>query len=376
MELSSPHWTFDPTAFTLDPSVAWLCDLRLDILDDVNLEALRSGLWWVYPIGRSFSNSLIGLRLRPGTPLARSPVVSARGAEAVTLCSSPAYLVPTLVFNQMLIGEPRWREVAKLSAADWAPAIALHRALGGGDDLEGLRAVAADRALAASIAVGADDYERWVHAVSGIKSRLDAAPETATYWRYAAAVAITKSATPLPDAGGWNGALAALAFYASRDEGAPEAARALQLEAAWRMMQAPPALDTSRSGTGIALVPSSHKSVELGVSAAKVVAKRKPPAWTGDPLLPAIEQLATTKPYDGAAHALAASILARAGDPERAFDALTAAAYWSFHASGSAQPDALDAAVGVARHAGSTDVADALEQLRDARAQLEAEAQD
>jgi hypothetical protein len=52
MELASLHWTFDPTSFALDPAIGALCDLRLDILDDINLAALRAGLWWVYPLGR------------------------------------------------------------------------------------------------------------------------------------------------------------------------------------------------------------------------------------------------------------------------------------------------------------------------------------
>ena len=365
MELASSHWSFDPTTFDLDLEVGALCGLRLDLYDETNLEALSAGLWWVFPLGRSFASNLIGLRLRPGTPLGQSPVVITSAAEAVTLCARPAVLVPTQIFARMVIGEPRWSAVAGLSTAKWESAVALHRALGGEDDLSELRSVAADRSLATRVGNRDDEHGR-LRALAEIYTRLDPAPETAVYWRYAAAVAVARTnATEPPRAGCWNPALAALAFWASRG-GSTEAARSVELDAAWEMMQYPPGLDTSRDGTGVTLTPSSYKSVDLLISAAKVVDERRHRAWAADPRLPAVQALAGINPPDGTAYLEAARALAHDGDAAGAFDALTAAAYWSYRADGTALPAALDAAIDVARHSGAADIADALEQQRDA----------
>lgn len=374
MELTSPHWGFDPTTLEIDPKIGALCDFRVDLYDETNLQALQAGLWWVYPLGRTYASHLIGLRLRPGTPLAQSPVVVTSGAEAVTLSSRPAAFVAARIFAQMVGGEPRWSEVAQMPAATRASAIELHHALGGEDDLQTLRSVATDRVLAASFCDRDEHpgwYSRWVGALAEAHTRLDPIPETTAYYRYAAAVAAAHStATPPPEAGCWNPTLAALAFCASRRDGAHEAARELKLEAAWQMGHHPPALDTSRIGTAMTIEPGSDLSVELGVDAAAVVLNRPRPAWADSPWLPAI-QAATAEDYDGTAHIDAAQALAHAGDAAGAFDALTAAAFWSYHASGVARPDALDAAILVARQARSHDIADALEQQRHAYTQLQ-----
>jgi hypothetical protein len=376
MDLASPYLQFDPTTYELEPSVQQLLDFRLDILDETSHAALQGGLWWLYPLGRSFSSRLIGLRLCPGVPLAVSPVVIADGAEAVTLCSRPASLVPTLFFHLLMTGDSGWGEAAALSDADWQPVVALHRTLGGTDDLQRVRTLVADRDLARALAVGAGDYPRWVRAIAETRSRLDGAPHSAAYWRYAAEVAIAKSAAALPpEAGCWNSALAALVFWASSHDRA-EARRHLEREAAWRLTHLPPALDTSRDGTGPLTEASSRHSTELGVAAAKVVVKSADPAWVGDPLLPAISALANTPSYDGAQHAAAAAALERAGHHAAAFTALTAAAYWSFHATGAAKAETLDDAIRVTGQTGSPDVTAALVQLRDARAALAAEAGD
>lgn len=372
MEFVSSHWAFDPTSFVLDPSVGAMCDLRLDIPDDLSRELLAAGLWWIYPLGRTYASYLIGLRLVPGTLLRESPVVMADGAAVVTLCARPAVLVPTLMFGQMVAGEPHWGEVAALPNETWHAAVALHRALGGDDDLAALRAVAGDRVLAAAIA-DRDNYARWAHALTEARVRLDPGPEMAAYARYAVDVAVAKYTTASPpQAGCWNQALAALAFWGSRDErartAAPELARALELNAAWRMLQGPPALDTSRSGPGLTLVPSARKTVEIGLAAAQLVATDPLPAWAGDPRLPAIEALAQAASYDGAAHLDAAAALVRRGDFAGAFDALTAAAHWSYHVSDRARPEALDAAVTLARQVGGADLVEALEQQRMANA--------
>ena len=366
MELTSSHWSFDPKTFAIDPDLSALLDLRLDLYDETNLEALNAGLWWVYPIGRNYASHLIGLRLSPGTPLAQSPVVIAKGGAVVTLCSRPAALVPALLFVKMASGVEQWNEVRSLSAPEWEAAVALHRALGGEGDLQDVKALAADRSLAAHFDDGSAYADNMRARAAGF-ARLDAQPQTAAYYAYAAEAAVEKTtAKAMPDVGPWGAAVAALAFVAARHERAPEGARELELAAARQLQQEPPALDTSRRTAGLTMSPSIHLSKELGISAAKVVVKRQHPEWASDPRMPAITALATTDGYDGTAHLEAAAKLAAAGDAGGAFTALTAAAYWSFHAEGKAKPEALERAIELVRGAGIGDLGDALEQQRHA----------
>lgn len=373
MEFSSPHLTFDPRATSLDQEVENLCGMRLDILDELVLEAQHSGSWWVYPLGRSMTFSLIGIRLSPGRSLAQSPVVICEGSEAVTLCSSSAYLVPALLAIRLIAGESRWSQIAALSADGWRRLVTFHRALGGTDDLDSVRSVAADPALRHAM-TESEDHARWIHAVAEIRRRVDEAPETQTWAAYAASVAVDESVSDLPpESGCWSPALDALALVACQNDLSGERRRDLELGAAWRVIHHPPALDTSRTDTGILPPASSTASIELGTAAAKMVTWRRHEEWAADPLVTAAEQLATARPYDGAAHLAAASALERAGHHEAAFTALTAAAYWSFHARGEATPETLNSAIGVAKNAGSTDVAEALEQMLAAREMLEAE---
>jgi hypothetical protein len=364
---------FDPAVFArfeLEPSLAALCDLRLDLLDETERTVLDAGLWWIYPLGRNSAGQLIGLRLAPGTPLDASPVVHAAEAEAVTLCSRPGALVPATMFAQMVAGEPQWSRIAGLSDAAWAQAVALHRALGGEDDLEPLRSVAADRATAAALREP-DDHPRWVRALAEARARLDPAPDSAAYWRYAAEVTVAKHAVaPVPKVGCWNNALAALVFWTGKDDAAPEPSRALVGDSAWRLLCAPPALDSSRAGAGLTLTPSSHKSTALGFAAAKWVMVKPQPEWGRDPRWPAVQGLAASRPYDGAAHLEAATALVRAGQPGPAFDALTAAAYWSYCVEGRARPDALEEAIALADRIGDATLTGALERRRDRQAEL------
>ena len=109
------------------------------------------------------------------------------------------------------------------------------------------------------------------------------------------------------------------------------------------------------------------------MSAAKVVTKRKRQEWAADPLVPAIEKLATTKHYNGAVHLEAASALENANDHHAAFDALAAAAYWQAQAAGACDGNTLSAARTLARRAQWLEIADSLDQLYKARAELDAE---
>jgi hypothetical protein len=179
--------------------------------------------------------------------------------------------------------------------------------------------------------------------------------------------------TPVPEAGCWNSALATLALFVHQHDPDGEPHRDEELWASWRVARQLPGLDSSRAGTGILCDLSAHSAVPLNVSAAKVVAKRKDQAWAADPRLPAIEQLATSKDYDGAAHLTAAAALEAAGDPAAAFTALLASVYWEVQANGGAQRGSLDAARKLARRACWGEIADSLDEMWDSYHQVEAE---
>lgn len=351
-------WSFDPSGLEIEEELAAACDLRFDVYDDTKLEALNAGLWWVLPIARNHASQLIGLRLWPGRALAESAVVVSNGSEAVTLCSRPAALVPRRLFDHMASGAERWREVSGWSEAQWAKAAALHRALGGDDELAALRAVAADGALAARLRGDADTKAR---ARGEGYGRIDPAPETAAYYGFAAEVAVALAATkPMPEVGAWSQALAALAFWGSGRE--PKAAGAAELRraAAWKVMEGPPALDTSRSGGGMTIAPSADLAPALVRKAASFVVAECKAERGGDPRWAAIEAVARgggeAGGYDGGEHGKAAAALEAGGDVEGAYAALTAAAYWSYYGGGSggggegeARGDALDAAISLAQ---------------------------
>src|SRR6185436_1718175 len=134
--------------------------------------------------------------------------------------------------------------------------------------------------------------------------------------------------TPAPEAGCWNGALAAIALFVSQNDPDDRPHRDEEEWAAWRMTHELPGLDTACSGIGVVANLSMQTAVALNMSAAKVVTKRKQRAWASDALLPAIEELATRKSYDGAAHLQAANALEEANEHAAAFTALAAATYW------------------------------------------------
>jgi hypothetical protein len=376
MMFVSPHLKFDPTE-SLSPDVERLCDLEAEIPPEVNLESFRAGQWWVYPLGRAGGSHLVGLRLTPGRTLASSAVVVAKGAQAMTIASSPAYLVPIRLHDRLRRGGASWDEIAGLSKAEWKALVELHHTLGGTDDLTELRKLTTDKAVKAAYEKGAQDYRAMATARAESQQRLDRAPETQVYARYVLAAALDRVApTPTPEAGCWNEALASLALYMSQNDPDGKPHRDDELWAAWRVMHGLPGLDTARSGTGINVDVSVPAAVALDVSAAKVVTKRKDAAWAADPRLPAIEKLATSKKYDGAAHLDAAAALEQAKDHAGAFEARIAATYWKVHATGAADRSALDEARTLARTATWTEVADALDELYEAQEESEAEAGD
>jgi hypothetical protein len=369
MMFVSPHLKFDPTR-SLTGETEPLCGMRAEIPPEVNRATLRAGQWWVYPLARGADNILFGLRLTPGVAMKDSAVVVADRAQAATIASSPAYLVPTRLHGTLRRGGEKWDELASLPPRKWKALVALHHTLGGDDDLDEVRKLVRDKAVKKLYETG--DYRALVTTQCEWQQRLDRAPETAAYARYLVRAVTEKVApTPTPDAGCWNAALATLALWMSQHDPDEQPHRDAELWSAWRVVHQLPGLDSSR-GTGTEVGWTPGPAVELQISAAKVVTKRKDKAWASDLLLPAVEKLAASKKYDGAAHLAAATALDKARDPAGAFTALMAAAYWRVQARGEADVEVLGTARKLARKA-KWEIADALDEIFETQEQLEAE---
>jgi hypothetical protein len=373
MMFVSPHLKFDPTN-SLSPELEALCNMRAEIPAEVNLHAFAAGQFWVYPLGRNADTTLVGLQLSPGKALADSAVVEFDGAISATLASSPAYLVPIRLHDRMLTGGRDWDQIAKLPAKTWKALVTLHETLGGEDELEHIRKLTSDKAVKAAYEKGRADFRGLVTAWFESQQRLDRAPETSVYARYMIKAVLDRLApVPTPEAGCWNGALASMALFVSQNDPDDEPHREEELWASWRTSHCLPGLDTGRSGKGSSASLDLETSANINHGAAKVVTKRKLPAWEADPLLPAIEKLAKSKKYDGSAHHAAAAALEKAKDYSGAFIALASCSYWQVVANGTAKRDTLDQARKLAHKAKWTEVADSLDEMFDTRKEVEAE---
>jgi hypothetical protein len=252
-----------------------------------------------------------------------------------------------------LLDDGDWQRARGASDEVWNDLVSVHRALGGKDKLEELRAVIADRELAARCCDQSNSYEhlkvRWQTAY-----RLE--PAVAPYVRYKYKALVDGAAdVPWPDAPPYQAGMAQVALDFSEQEDRP----AEMLIAAWEVVNQPAALDSNGS-------PFSSSTAEAAaahyLTAAKTLVKNKSklPAASKDPLWPAIDGTATGKKYDGAGHLEAAKALVKAKQPERAWTALINASFFGGGLKGKARPDAYKAAKALADEAKWKHIAGAL----------------
>jgi hypothetical protein len=309
-------------------------------------EQRRFGTWWIAPFARTTDLDLVGFRLIPGRRTADCPVVLASGPASVTIATRADRVVPVVVFAQMASAPRHWIDAAELLDSEWDELRAVHRALGGADDLAALRAIAADPALQASCAqvgpVGAA-------AAAAVFARLDPSPGRAAIQR---ALAAGGGAAPAAaDAGDWSAALDAMAFAGdpSGDD----------LAAAWRLFRHPAGLDALWDPAGKALPEpvASDAAARLHRAARRLAARAEAVSgeWRADPLWPALCALAgAATPFDfhGVPFIEAAAVLDERGAAERALQALTAVQFWHFLAGGAPMDGALEAAHALAQRRG------------------------
>jgi hypothetical protein len=306
----------------------------------INIEAwtphFNHAGWWAFPFGWRYDSGKIAafyaVRLMPGRVIEECPTVqigSYEGAiDAFTLASRPAVTVAVATLFAMFRTDYCWGHIAKLDESAWASLIRFDKALGGSGDLSALRALARER-KSRKVIVGWAHDELWHRTYESMVTRLDPSPDHLVYRGYQRRAAVENDApVPLPEAGPWAPALAAIAFLVNKQKDARDA----ELAAAWALAQEPPYLDVCR--VDCAPFPFHRGAAgELPLEAAKTVLRRAavaPGEWKKDPLWPAVAALAKRgQSYDGAAHVETADAFAKSGEPERAWSALTAAAFWN-----------------------------------------------
>lgn len=366
MMFLSPHLKYDPTK-SLNPAAASLCGIAgPDLPPEVTVATLAAGQWWVYPLAWSVDSIFIGLRLTPGVPLKQSPVVEAQRSLASTIASRPEFLVPVLVHKQASSGGARWDGIAATSAKKWKELVALHHSLGGDDELEELRKVLKDKRLQAQHAD--PDFRTSHRAGLETQARLDRTPETAAYTSYVAKVtskphSARTAPSPAPEAGCWNEALASLILEVAQHPDHRKSRRQDELWAAERIVRELPGLDARNAFF-------EETATTMAITAAKVVTKAKDKASIDPRALPAIVQVATTKKYDGSAHLALAKTFEASKDYTEAFVALMTAAFWQAQRKRTVDTSIHGRARKLARKAKWIEIADALDEMHEVRAEM------
>jgi hypothetical protein len=137
------------------------------------------------------------------------------------------------------------------------------------------------------------------------------------------------------------------------------------VQAAWLLANEPAGLDAFQGALPSHIAaPWGASPTGIPVEAAKLLVSRKGQVaqhWKADPMWEAIEALAVDgSSYSGTAHMKAAQDLEEAGQRERAFTALTTAAYWMWNATQQPFPQLMKGAAILAEESGWTEVRHAL----------------
>lgn len=354
--------------------------------DDSWTRLARVGLWHIVPIMEEVdpidSPFVIGLRLVPGMTLEQSPVVLAREKQALTIASTPATLVPNLLFyhNMDVMGDEGWKELK----ANWPTVrgelLELHHLCGGQDNLEPFEAFLHDEQVMETPLFQKDASRALVW------TAVDTSPEHLAFRRYVQRFIDDPAfLTPPPDTLGvwtWYAAscAAARAEKWARDtlllmdarqygESDPDIEATLPRllpvsEAApylWAALDRAMPIDANAGDTHPIVQFSLPKRINHAIAdQASALTDRETaeqvPRWMrDDPLWFALSALGEqgSLGYRGAQHVETAAVLdSDRGEPERSLNALISAAYWWAVCVRSPNPLMLDAAIYLARKRG------------------------
>jgi hypothetical protein len=358
------NWPLDPSSMKMSDAAEVACGLRFGVEEDHYVRLITHGVWWTLPIARTLSDEIVAIRLTPNVAVSDSPVLLVNNHEAVTLASRVAFLIPRMVVAGMMGGREHWDRARSMQEGEWSELAVLHRQLGGGDArLNGIRSAAEDDALRDAI----HDQASHAAALADLLVRADDSASTKTFRAYVqSAVAAFEAPVPLPDVGCWNAALAAVAFVTNRMLKWKGSRVDRQLVAAWALSNQPPGLDAFQGALPAHLAfPYGQSQTGIPLQAAQTLVDNAAAAsgsWQRDELWPAIAAIAKTAGYDGTAHMDAAAKLQTSRQPERAFTAMTAAAYWMFVATGEPFAQLIEGARVLAAESGWAEITEVLDQ--------------
>lgn len=357
---------FDPAKIRLTPKAQKAVLLDFDLQIEQKTAVVRQGTWFILPFAKVlpftdfYGKPILGVRLIPGQALSESPVLIYSANKATTVSTSLSTALPMIIYRKRLQFSRQkfyelWQEVED-------ELLDLHAAMGGKDCLEGLRSVLFDDSLFPD--------ESTLDVLPDIARRsldlLDPTLQHLLYRQYLHKAITQQVATfPLPDGlGAWKNAATVAALQIHENEESQE----ITMLAAWEVAKFPASIDTSTDYKMVEHMPTPLGNANLRVaSAAKILDNHQASIsdhWKSDPIWSPTMAIAEDHyAYNGIAHVEAAQYLDEAGQPERAFDALISAAFWSYNYQGEAFPATLDAARHLADKYNWLEISEILESL-------------
>lgn len=332
---------------------------------------IGAGNWWADLFGSLTSNEYLGLIHWSDLP---TPVVCVQGCESVLMASSPASLIPVVIYRTGLdAGAESWLQRRAAWGAIRQQALAAHRALGGKDELAVLeRVLFNDRLLGAITAQPAAAQELMR---GRILATLDIHPSHQAYRRYLNRLIEHGFCWPPPaQLGLWYGAAAAAALVSAPLTSLP---RPAILECAWALLQWPAGLGLCHPGTPVQIdLPAGGQAatvLELAAELLIAAGSDIPSGCAKDPRMDAVRALAAGD-YEGTwqgYHRSVTSLLA-SGSTRAAWSALLSATFWQSQAVGAASTDLFEYGLNFSRAARWSGVARPLEKIGQCDAEVAA----
>lgn len=360
---------FDIAQFSLSEAARKTVGIDFELQPAHYTSLIKYGTWCILPVAKRFpflkifGQEVVGVRLLPNRSILESPVVICSGNQIITASTTLASAIPMLIYRYSLYEQPkRWKIICDRWSQIEDELIALHSALGGHDRLKGIRSLLFDEQIYSQ----SNQPNAFQESVRESLDILDQSPEHLLYRKYVHQAILTHTATiPLPKGFGcWTNAAKIIAFQANLS-------RKYDIEfpllAAWEVVNMPASVDTGttreiqhlfRSGGNADL--RIYKAVEFLYQYQDKV----PTEWQEDPIWKATMMLAEHgQNYNGIAHIETAKHLDEQGQPERAFDALISAAFWSYNYQGKALNTTIEAAYYLASKYGWEEIYAILDQL-------------
>jgi hypothetical protein len=330
---------------TIEAKVAALSGVGIRPIDPQVRQKLHSaGFVGMLPLWKHGAVT-VGLQAMPGMAVEAWPGIIETGGQALTLAANTATLVPRFLFTRVLSNNV---EGAASFAEKWPQlsdkVTALHDELGGAPaTLAAVVGVITDPQSCQAFEYDVDRLAKFAAAHSALARKLDPSPAFIRYadWIDAAIAGDAAPKHPPGAFGPWARQLFCRAARLPRDQlGDATLPQAILLD----LVEAFSGLDTGVPQIpGWQLRPGNSSGAAALVSIAR---KLDPEMLPDDPVPRGLIKALDTEGinYRGIAHAEAVVALDERGEPERAWGALHAAAWWAARNTGEAPPAMLDGA--------------------------------